>query len=138
MNSTPLFKTISVMVLAVVVSPLGGCRKQVPDYYACTPDFMRIERHENGLKVTGRVVAPSPGYFYVLRTNQKPWVLAMAQQGEVHWEVVSNVDVREIVEPPEKPFENIVINIDRDYKWGSDTIVCEPVVVTSARRDQAE
>lgn len=112
------------LALAMIVFA-SSAEAQLPTVFTCTPDTFKLEPAGDGLRLTGSLEMPTPGYRYEFtdietRGEDIHATLKLTAPEGMVIQVISPLDIEQEFDAARK----LVVKVNRDFNWGEPEIIC--------------
>lgn len=119
-----LLVTVPAMAWAQVEGEIINCRADQDQ----SGNNIKLERlSPDMIHATGTLMAPSPGYKVAIHTRSGDLVLDFKEPDQMAPMMISAIKLDQTITVP--PLNTpIGIQIEKDFNWGPNVFVCEPVM----------
>lgn len=134
-------KFLFAMFLLCMTSAYAEARiKGKPADFKCDPaGFTLIREDDNKMRLQGTLETPSPGFSYKIDGSDKigHMQMSLVTPDGAQLAVIDSITVNEVLEQVDS-YSDIRINIQKDFNWGPDKIVCTAVPYDPANHPQSK
>ncbi|MEZ0226440.1 MAG: hypothetical protein ACAH83_17930 [Alphaproteobacteria bacterium] len=101
--------------------------------FSCKPEGFMLTRGEGGLRLTGEMKVPTPGFTYEIKEDEPGpdgslhATLRLKAPNGMALQVISSVTIDYTFGGAS---DRLHVNISRDFNWGEDSIDCEMTGMT--------
>lgn len=112
------------IVVFLISLMLGHNDSDTSRNYACDEGFL-LERTENGLRLSGRMQTPTPGYSseIIVHGDGNVSLRIYSPKTGAMIQMIDTFDFSHVFDVPMDK-EKLVISIDKDFAWGPDSVTC--------------